>query len=151
MRKIMESKNEDLTSKKREVLGLNFSLRSKLESLKILEKEIYDKLVNVEDKSHQKLNLLENEYLIKNRERLELDSNNRLAELDIKNELIKNKELQFFISNNEQLENLILSEYEKEMETIENITQQKTKQYEETNIKIVNKLKIFLLKLFRKK
>lgn len=139
MRKIMESKNEDLTSKKREVLGLNFSLRSKLESLKILEKEIYDKLVNVEDKSHQKLNLLENEYMIKNRERLELDSNNRLAELDIKNELVKNKELQFFISNNEQLENLILSEYEKEMETIENITQEKTKQYEDTNIKIVNK------------
>lgn len=137
MRKIMDSKNEDFTSKKREVNGLNVSLKSKLEALKQLEKEVYDKLVNLEDVSQQKLHSLENEYYIKNKDRMDLEASNRIAEVDIKNELKTNQELEFYLKNNEKLDDLTLKEFEEEMSTIETLSNQKTKQFEDINEKMV--------------
>lgn len=147
MRKMMDSKNEDLTNKKREVHGLNVSLKSKLEALKQLEKEIYDKLVNLEDISQQKLHNLENEYFIKNKDRMDLEASNRVAEMDIKNELKTNQELEFYLKNNEKFENIAYQEYEEEMNTIEALTYQKTKQFEEINLKMVTFIILFLIKI----
>lgn len=139
MRKMMDSKNEDLTSKKREVHGLNVSLKAKLDALKQLEKEIYDKLVNLEDVSQQKLHGLENEYFIKNKDRMDLEASNRIAEIDIKNELKTNQELEFYLKNNEKLETISLKEFQEEMSTIESLSNQKTKKYEEINEKMVKR------------
>ncbi len=137
MRKMIDAKHEDLTSKKREVNGLNVSLKSKLEALKQLEKEVYDKLVNLEDVSQQKLHSLENEYYIKNKDRMDLEAFNKIAEIDIKNELKTNQELEFYLKNNQKLDNLTLKEFEDEMSTIETLSSQKTKQFEDINEKMV--------------
>jgi hypothetical protein len=137
MRKMMDSKNEDNTNKKREVQGLNVSLKSKLEALKQLEKEIYDKLVNLEEVSQQKLHSLDNEYFIKNKDRMDLEASNRIAEIDIKNELKTNQELEFYLKNTENFDNLALKEFEEEMSIIETLSNKKTKQYEDTNEKMV--------------
>ncbi len=133
----MDSKNEDLTNKKREVHGNNVSLKAKLEALRQLEKEVYEKLVMLEERSQEKLHLLESEYISKNKDRLDLEASNRLAEVETKNELKMNQELEFYLSNIEKLENIAKKEFEEEMDTIETLSEKKTKQYEDINMKMV--------------
>jgi hypothetical protein len=137
MRKLIEQKNEELTLKKREVLGENHSLKSKLDSLKQLEKEIYDKLINLEEKSQQRYITLENEFLGKNRDRMELESNNKITESKIKEELKTNQDLEFFLTNNAEIEKNIQLEFEEDMVNTENLIAEKTKRYEEITIKMV--------------
>ncbi len=55
MRKKQETIQVDVTKKQKEVNGVNETLRSKLDVLKKFEKELYDKLVNLEEKSQQKI------------------------------------------------------------------------------------------------
>jgi len=133
----MDAKHEELNNKKREVHGTNVSLKAKLEALRELEKEVYEKLVMLEQKSQERLHLLENEYLTKNKDRLDLEASNRVAEVDIKNELKMNQELEFYLTHAEKLENMAYREYEEEMNTIENISAKKNKQYEDTVSKMV--------------
>lgn len=133
----MDAKHEELTNKKREVHGNNVSLKAKLEALRQLEKEVYEKLVMLEEKSQQKLHLLETEYLTKNKDRLDLEASNRVAEVDIKNELKMNQELEFYLTNAEKFENMAYKEFEEEMDTIETLSEKKTKQYEGITSKMV--------------
>jgi len=146
MRKLMDSKHEELSNKKREVHGLNVSLKSKLEALKQLEKEIYDKLVNLEDVSQQKLHMLENEYINKNKDRMDLEATSRVTEMEIKNELKTNQDLEFYLKNIEKFENIAYLEYQDEMDSIEALTIKKTKQYEE----IIAKMVIFISSSLKK-
>lgn len=143
----MDSKHEDLTNKKREVNGLNVSLKAKLEALKQLEKDIYDKLINLEEVSQQKLHSLENEYYIKNKDRMDLEASNRIAEVDIKNELNNNQGLEFYLKNTEKLEYIALKEFEEELSIIETLSNQKTKQFEEINEKMVHTKILLILKI----
>jgi hypothetical protein len=136
MRKNMENKLEDLNNKKREVQGQNVSLKAKLQSLKSVEKEVYLKLVNLEEKSNAKLIGLENDFLNKNRERLEIEANNRLAEVELKNENLRNQELEYTIKSAEKLEQMKQEEFEKNLQIIENMTKEKIKAYEIVNEKI---------------
>jgi hypothetical protein len=55
MRKNMEDKIEELNNKKREVTSVNVSLKSKFDTLKKIEKEIYDKVVNLDERSNIKI------------------------------------------------------------------------------------------------
>lgn len=128
---------EELNNKKRDCSGLNVALKTKLETLKNLEKEMYQKYINLEEKSTHKMASLDNEFLVRNRERLELEANNRLAELDLKNETINNQELEFILSNNQKLEELKQQEFEKQLEIIEQNTKEKINEYELVNGKIV--------------
>lgn len=132
----MENKLEDMSNKKREILGQNASLKSKLDTLKKLEKEMFQKFMNLEEKSNQKLVSLENEYLTRNRERLELEANNRLQEMELKNEIIRNQELEYTLKSTQKLEEQKQQEFEKQMTVIENMTKEKIKTYESVNEKI---------------
>ena len=51
----MEDKIEELNNKKREVTSVNVSLKSKFDTLKKIEKEIYDKVVNLDERSNIKI------------------------------------------------------------------------------------------------
>lgn len=55
MRKNMEDKIEELTNTKRETTCINVSLKSKFETLKKFEKEIYDKVVFLDERSNLKI------------------------------------------------------------------------------------------------
>ena len=55
MRKNMEDKIEELTNTKRETTFINVSLKSKFETLKKFEKEIYDKVVFLDERSNLKI------------------------------------------------------------------------------------------------
>lgn len=136
MRKNMETKQEELNLRKRDVLGENHSLKAKLESLKQLEKEVYDKLINLEEKSQQKYSTLETEFLGKNKDRMDLESNNKLTDLKIKEELKTNQELEFYLTNNAEIDKNIQINFEKEMSSTENLIAEKTKKYEDVNSKM---------------
>jgi predicted phage-related endonuclease len=48
MRKKMEDQILDLNDKKREIIGINVSLKAKLNAIQQFEKAVYDKLKNLE-------------------------------------------------------------------------------------------------------
>lgn len=132
----MEAKIEDVNSKKREIQGLNISLKSKLETLKKLEKEMFQKFLNLDQKSNEKIIQLENDFLVRNRERLELEATNRLHEVELKNEITNNQELEYTLKSNQKLEEMKQLEFDRQMLIIENMTKEKIKTYEEINQKI---------------
>ena len=55
MRKKQETIEVDLIKKKKEIYAINESFRSKLDVLKKFEKEQYEKLVALEERSQQKI------------------------------------------------------------------------------------------------
>jgi len=57
MRKKQETVTIDLTKKQKEIYAVNETHRSKLEVLKKFEKEMYEKLVSLEERSQQKIQL----------------------------------------------------------------------------------------------
>ena len=98
MRKNMENKIEDLNNQKRDITGLNVSLKAKLDTLQKLEKEAYTKLMNYEDKSSAKLNSLTSEFLARNAERNELEANNRLSNTQLNSEIQRNMQQEYNIT-----------------------------------------------------
>lgn len=141
----MENKMEDLSSKKRDCSGLNVALKAKLETLRKLEKEMYQKYMSLEDKSTQKLSMIDNDLMVRNRERLELEASNRLMELDLKNEMLNNEQLEYILNNTKKIEELHQLEFEKQLGLIEQATKDKIKEYEAINEKTVRTyLKFYL-------
>lgn len=55
MRKKHDAIQNDVIKKKKDVNAVNETMKSKLDVLKKFEKEIYEKLVILEDKSQQKI------------------------------------------------------------------------------------------------
>ena len=139
MRKKMEDQILDLNDKKREVTGLNVSLKSKLETLKNLEKEAYLKLNEYSTKGNEKLNNLNGDFINKNNERIELEANNNLQKNNLKNELKKNEDLEYEITSTTEMDKMKKEDFENEMKLIEDMTDLKLKTYNETNDKIKEK------------
>ena len=137
MRKKMEDQLEMLTNKKREAVGLNNSLKAKYETLKKLEKEVYNKYANMEEKSNIQIEQIEGNLNLKSRERVELEANFRLNELEYKNELINNMELEYILESQKKTEELKQIEFDSQIEMIENLTKEKIKQYDIINLKLV--------------
>ena len=139
MRKKMEDQILDLNDKKREVTGLNVSLKSKLETLKNLEKDAYLKLNENSSKGNEKLNNLNGDFINKNNERIELEANNNLQKNNLKNELKKNEDLEYEITSTTEMDKMKKEDFENEMKLIEDMTDLKLKTYNETNDKIKEK------------
>jgi hypothetical protein len=57
MRKKNDSITQDVVKKQKDVYSINETLRSKLDVLKKFEKEMYEKLANLDEKSRQKIDL----------------------------------------------------------------------------------------------
>jgi hypothetical protein len=136
MRKNMENKLEDLTNKKREISGQNASLKSKLETLKKLEKEMFIKLVNIEEKSKQKMINLDNELLLRSRERNELQATNHMQLNEMNIELTRNIELEYTLTSGKKLDDMKQEEFENQMTIYEAMIKEKINSYETLNKKI---------------
>ena len=93
MRKKMEDQILDLNDKKREVTGLNVSLKAKLASLQKLEQDVYNKLKNMENNKHNELNEKNNNYYEKDNERTNLEADNRLQDSKLKQIVTENEDL----------------------------------------------------------
>jgi chromosome segregation protein len=136
MQKNMKNEIENLNDKKREVTGLNVSLKAKLDTLQKLERESYSKLKNYQDKSNLKINTLNANYLEKLNERTELEANNRTQNVQLKSELERNQELEYSITSTAKQDELKQQQFDSNMALLEEMTAQKIKSYEDINNKI---------------
>ena len=136
MQKNMKNEIEYLNDKKREITGLNVSLKAKLDTLQKLERETYSKLKNYQDKSNLKINTLTANYLEKSNERTELEANNRSQNVQLKNELDKNQELEYSITSTAKQDELKQQQFDSNMALLEEMITQKIKSYEDINNKL---------------
>jgi hypothetical protein len=139
MRKLMTNNIEQLKQKKKELTATNVAMKSKYETIKGLEKENFDKLMTLDQTAQGKIVTLENDYLIRNKERLELEANNRLLNVDLANERQQNQELEFILKSQQEAELMRQQEFEKEIVLIENMINEKIKKFEAVEVKKVNK------------
>jgi hypothetical protein len=137
MRKLMNNNIEQLKNKKKELTGTNVSLKSKYETLKTHEKDNFDKLMNLDQTSQSKIVTLENDYVIRNKERLELEANNRLLNVDLSNERLQHQELEFILKSQLEAEQMRQQEFDKEIALIENMINEKIKKFEDIEVKKV--------------
>ena len=129
----MEDITEQLANKKREANMVNVSLKSKLENISTLTKEVYVRSSYNEDRLNQKFLNLEQDFLEKQKQRLELEASNRLNELDLKNEITNSIELEYSIQSGEKSDQLLKEEFEKKINFMEYLTKERIKQYELVN------------------
>ena len=139
MRKKMEDQILELNDKKREVTGLNVSLKARLDTLQKLEKDAYLKLQEYSQKGNEKLNNLNGDFISKNNERVELEANNNLQKNNLNNELKRNEDLEYEITSGTEMDKMSKENFEGEMKLVEDMTALKIKVYDETNNKIKEK------------
>jgi len=126
----MEDKIEELTNRRRESTSVNVSLKSKYETLKKFEKEIYDKVVSLDERSNLRISQLENEYMKTNKERLDLETNNRLDEMNLRNELQEHQNLEFTLKKDEKIESYKIDDFNAAQAFIELAIRNKIKEFE---------------------
>ena len=75
MRKKMEDEINSLNDKKREIVGINVSLKAKLDTLKKLELDVYNKLKDYEKSKINELNNEKENFEEKNNEKINMYNN----------------------------------------------------------------------------
>lgn len=133
MRKMMEAKVEELMERKKKLAGNNSSLKSKYQVISNIEKEVYEKLIKLDEESINKINQLENELTEKNNERLEFEALNRMSEAEKKDNLSKHIDLNFEIDNNAKMEEMAREDFLRELSLLEDMIKTQIKEYEEIN------------------
>jgi hypothetical protein len=138
MRKMMTNNIETLKQKKKDFTATNVSLKSKYDTIKVLEKTTFDKLMTLDQTSQSKIIGLEGDYNVRNKERLELEANNRLLNVDLTNERQQNQELEFILKAHMDHEVMRQQEFEKEILLIEGLINEKIKKFEDVeNRKVI--------------
>jgi len=135
----MEDKIEDLLAKKRDFTGVNVSLKSKFDTLKKFEKDIYDKVVSLDEKSNIKISQLENDFLKVNKDRLDLETNCRLDELNTKNEFTDHQTLEFNMRKEEKIEAFKIEDFNNQQNFTEEAIKRKIKEFED-NTTLINEM-----------
>ena len=110
----MTNNIETLKQRNKELLATNVSIKSKYDTLKNLEKNSFEKLMKLDQTSQDKIVTLENDYIVKNKERLEIETNNRLLNVDLSNERSQNQELEFILKSANENQQARQLEFEKE-------------------------------------
>ena len=136
MRKKMEDQIEILNDKKREIKGLNVSLRAKLENLQKLEQDIYDKLKNLENKKNSELNNANNDFSEKDNERLNIEADNRLQNTKLNAEINNNEDLSYQIESGDKIGKMSQNDFDNNIKLIEELAEIKGKELTDTREKI---------------
>lgn len=129
MRKNMEKKLEELNEKRRLVTGDNASFKAKYEVISKLEKEVYDKLMQLTEINNNKIGTLSSEYSTKNRERNEVEAINRALLHEIKIETDNNKQLDYDLNNTQKMEEMKQLEFEKSLKLRDDLNKFKQDEY----------------------
>ncbi len=103
MRKKMEDQILLLNDKKREITGLNVSLKAKLASLQKLEQEVYNKLKNMENNKTNELNENNNNFYDKDNERTNIEADNRLQNSKLNQVVNENESLKYNIETGDKI------------------------------------------------
>lgn len=129
MRKKMEDQIEQLNENKRNVTGMNVSLKAKLASLQKLESDVYNKLNNLKQNGDNKLYEINSKFLEKDNEKTNLEANNRLQSTKLKTTIDNNEGLQFDIDGGDAMSKMNQDDFDDDIRLIEELTTKKDNEY----------------------
>ena len=125
MRKKMEDQILNLNDKKREIVGINVSLKAKLDTLQKLELDIYNKLKELESNKTQQLNQDKLNYEEKDNEKINLEAENRLNNTKLKAEINNNEELDYKIKSDDEMSKMTQSDVDNNIKLVERFSSNK--------------------------
>ena len=131
MRKKMEDEVLLLNDKKREITGLNVSLKAKLNSIQKFEQEVYNKLKELEKEKKSELNEKNSAFYDKDNERTNLEADNRLNNTKLSQTLNENEELKYNIETGEKIGKMTQDDFDEKIKLIDELVEIKGKELNE--------------------
>ena len=123
MRKKMEDQILNLNDQKRGIVGVNVSLKAKLNTLQKLELDVYNKLKELESNKTQQLNQDKLNYEEKDNEKINLEAENRLNNTKLKAEINNNEDLDYKIKTDDEIGKMTQSDFDNNIKLIEDLVQ----------------------------
>ena len=136
MRKKMENEIGILNDKKREIVGINVSLKAKLDTLQKFELDLFRKVKELEANKMNELNHEKNDYEEKENERINLEADNKLKHTKLNAEINTNEDLDYKIKTDSEMTKLSQSDFNSEINLVENLVQIKGEELSQCREKI---------------
>ena len=136
MRKKMEDEILLLNDKKREITGLNVSLKAKLNSIQKFEQEVYNKLKELEREKKSELNAKNSAFFEKDNERTNLEADNRLNNSKLNQTLTENEDLKYNIETGERIGTMTQDDFNDKLKLVDDLVEIKGKELTECREKI---------------
>ena len=121
MRKKMEDEINSLNDKKREIVGINVSLKAKLDTLKKLELDVYNKLKDYEKSKINELNNEKENFEEKNNEKINIENEIQSDNIKLKAEIDNNEELDSKIKIDDEIGKLTQNDFNNDVQLIEDL------------------------------
>ena len=131
MRKKMEDEILLLNDKKREITGLNVSLKAKLNSIQKFEQDVCNKLKELEKNKKEELNANNSEFYGKDNDRTNLEADNRLQNSKLNQTLKENEDLKYNIETGEKIGKMTQDDFDEGIKLIDNLVEIKGKELTE--------------------
>jgi len=136
MRKKMEDEILLLNDKKREITGLNVSLKAKLNSIQKFEQDVYNKLKELEREKKSELNAKNSAFFEKDNERTNLEADNRLNNSKLNQTLTENEDLKYNIETGEKIGTMTQDDFNDKLKLVDDLVEIKGKELTECREKI---------------
>jgi len=136
MRKKMEDEILLLNGKKREIIGLNVSLKAKLNSIQKFEQEVYNKLKELEREKKSELNAKNSAFFEKDNERTNLEADNRLNNSKLNQTLTENEDLKYNIETGDKIGTMTQDDFNDKLKLVDDLVEIKGKELTECREKI---------------
>ena len=131
MRKKMEDQVLLLNDKKREITGLNVSLKAKLNSIQKFEQEVYNKLKDLEQMKKSELNEKSSAFYEKDNDRTNLEADNRLTNTKLDQTLKENEKLKYDIETGDKIGKMTQNDFDENIKLIDDLVEIKGKELTE--------------------
>ena len=138
MRKKMEDQVLLLNDKKREITGLNVSLKAKLNSIQKFEQDVYNKLKELEREKKSELNEKNSAFFEKDNDRTNLEADNRLNKTKLDNTLKENEDLKYDIETGGKIGKMTQDDFNEKIKLIDDLVEIKGKELTECREQIKN-------------
>ena len=131
MRKKMEDEILLLNDKKREIIGINVSLKAKLKSVQDFEQEVYNKLKELEREKKSLLNEKNSLFFEKDNEKTNLEADNRLSKTNLNQTLNENETLKYNIETEDKIGKMSQDDFNEKIKLVEDLVEIKGKELSE--------------------
>jgi len=138
MRKKMEDEILLLNDKKREITGLNVSLKAKLNTVQQFEQEVYNKLKELEKNKKDELNQNNSEFYGKDNEKTNLEADNRLQKSKLNQTVNDNESLKYDIETGDKIGKMTQNDFDEKIKLVEDLVEIKGKELTESREKNKN-------------
>ena len=131
MCKKMEDEILLLNDKKREIIGINVSLKAKLKSVQDFEQEVYNKLKELEREKKSTLNEKNSLFFEKDNEKTNLEADNRLSKTNLNQTLNENETLKYNIETEDKIGKMSQDDFNEKIKLVEDLVEIKGKELSE--------------------